>query len=265
MVACWPVPKARLASISNAMLPAGAEPRWVGVWTKKRPARIGCSPAWLIVTQSSSPSCSICGCAAAEPASAAQLVGRRLMVEIGVDQPLVGPGRVGLVGDQHRRVVANPETAPPSSGSASALRARARQGRPASSLARRFLRQPLVERLALRRGIVAARRCCSPAARCRSAARSCCCADGCGVSRMSHSSAATLARLGAKGGDIGGMIAEPVIVAADRRQAVGIDHPVGTPRRRSCPNASSARLAYGPASRSAVSIRLPSRTVLAVA
>ena len=35
--------------------------RGSGVWTVKRPARIGCSPAWLIVTQSASPSCSTRG------------------------------------------------------------------------------------------------------------------------------------------------------------------------------------------------------------
>ena len=51
----------------------GSASRWVGVWTKKRPARIGSSPAWLIVTQSSSPSCSISGVdPAASVASAAR-------------------------------------------------------------------------------------------------------------------------------------------------------------------------------------------------
>ena len=54
VVSCWPVPKARPASISNAIEPAGTASRWAGVWTKKRPARIGSSPCWLSVTQSSS-------------------------------------------------------------------------------------------------------------------------------------------------------------------------------------------------------------------
>ena len=104
VVACWPVPKARPASISNAVAPAGMPRRWVGVWTKKRPARIGWSPAWLIVTQSASPSASMCGSAAAQPGDLGHVLGGRLMIEIGVDQPLVGPRFVGFVGDQYRRI-----------------------------------------------------------------------------------------------------------------------------------------------------------------
>ena len=46
VVSCWPVPKARPASISNATAPGGTRSRCAGVWTKKRPARIGSSPAW---------------------------------------------------------------------------------------------------------------------------------------------------------------------------------------------------------------------------
>ena len=80
--------------------------RWVGVWTKKRPARIGCSPAWLIVTQSASPSCSTSGAPLPSAASTVEFLAARRVVEISVDQPLVGPRWIRLVGDQHRRVVA---------------------------------------------------------------------------------------------------------------------------------------------------------------
>ena len=41
VVACWPVPKARPASISKGTVPGGTVPRCVGVRTWKRPARIG--------------------------------------------------------------------------------------------------------------------------------------------------------------------------------------------------------------------------------
>ena len=102
VVACWPVPKARLASISK-LIALGIGRDRSGVWTVKRPARIGCSPAWLIVTQSASPSCSTCGWPLPRLASSVQFVRRRLVLEISVDQPLVGLGLVGLVGDQHRR------------------------------------------------------------------------------------------------------------------------------------------------------------------
>ena len=65
VVSCCPVPNARPASISNAMAPSGTASRCDGVCTKKRPARIGSSPAWLSVTQSSSPSRSTAGAAPA--------------------------------------------------------------------------------------------------------------------------------------------------------------------------------------------------------
>ena len=42
--------------------------------------------------------------AAAQPGDLGQILGGRLMIEIGMDQPLVGPRLVGLVGDQHRRI-----------------------------------------------------------------------------------------------------------------------------------------------------------------
>ena len=77
--------------------------RWVGVWTKKRPARIGCKPDWLIVTQSASPSCSRTGAPLPRLTSSAMSSSVGWLVEISVDQPVVGLGRVGLVGDQHRR------------------------------------------------------------------------------------------------------------------------------------------------------------------
>ena len=50
-------------------------------------------------------------------------------------------------------------------------------------------------------------------------------ADGCGVIRISHSILPDLADARAKSGEIGRVIGEPIIVAADRRQAVGVDDP----------------------------------------
>jgi hypothetical protein len=44
---------------------AGTSLRCAGVWTKKRPARIGSSPCWLSVTQSCSSICSTSGSAPA--------------------------------------------------------------------------------------------------------------------------------------------------------------------------------------------------------
>ena len=84
----------------------GVRRRWVGVWTKKRPARIGSSPRWLIVTQSSSPSALDRGLAASERAQQGEILGFGPTLEISVDHPLVGPGSIGFVGDQHRRFVA---------------------------------------------------------------------------------------------------------------------------------------------------------------
>ena len=137
VVACWPVPKARLGVDLEIDVPGGVGPRWVGVWTKKRPARIGCSPAWLIVTQSASPSCSTLRLAAAEAAQERRAPRRSgACVEISVDQPVVGLGRVGLVGDQHRRLVARSEQVVRVGQIASALRARAGEGDPPAHLRR---------------------------------------------------------------------------------------------------------------------------------
>ena len=60
-------------------------------------------------------------------------------------------------------------------------------------------------------------------------------ADGCGVSRISQSSCGDLGDAGAEGGDIGGMIGEAIVVAADRRQAVGIDDLAANPAIAAAP------------------------------
>jgi len=65
--------------------------------------------------------------AAAEAGERGQHFGRRLMVEICVEQPFVGPGGVGLVGDQHRLRVGERQHFM-SIGQRFRLHARARQG-----------------------------------------------------------------------------------------------------------------------------------------
>ena len=42
--------------------------------------------------------------ATAEAGQKRDVVGGRMMLEIGMDQPIVRLGQVGLIGDQHRRV-----------------------------------------------------------------------------------------------------------------------------------------------------------------
>ena len=81
-----------------------------------------------------------------EAAEQHQFLRRRLLGEIGVDPPVVGRVRIGLVGDDHRRLVGVGEEV-------GALRQRLRLGAgaverdPPAHFGAGFLRQPLVERL----------------------------------------------------------------------------------------------------------------------
>ena len=114
--------------------------RWAGVWTKKRPARIGSSPCWLSVTQSSSPTRSA---AARVPLAlgtrAVQMLqhrGGRLRLEIGVEPPCVGA--VGFAGHQHRRRIEHGEL-----GDVLAQRFRLRPGAGQGDLPAGHLNPPL--------------------------------------------------------------------------------------------------------------------------
>ncbi len=74
--------------------------------TVKRPARIGCSPAWLIATQFCSSSFSIRGGPLPRLVRPRDLVAARVVLEISVDQPIVGPAFIRLIRNQNRRNLA---------------------------------------------------------------------------------------------------------------------------------------------------------------
>ena len=90
----------------SGSLPGPNACRCGGVWTKKRPARMGTRPAWLIVTQSASPSCSTRGSPLPRWARILQILALGFLIEISVDQPFVGLQFIRLVGDNNSRMVA---------------------------------------------------------------------------------------------------------------------------------------------------------------
>ena len=213
----------------------------VGVWTKKRPARIG-SQARL---------------AHRHPVVLAELLDRRRRRRPSVaSASQIRPSRAGgrnKRGSASRRAWpgrARRRPAPAgrrargnrssASGSASAwARVQARVTR--QLIWPRFLGQPLVEPLRQRRRHSrGSHRGFDQAARLPAMRSVMSLADGCGVSRMSQSSAGDLGDRGAEGGDVGGMVAEAVVVAADRRTGC---------RRRRSPAHAAVAAAPAPAER----------------
>ena len=100
MVACWPVPKARLASISKLIRVGigragrGVDGEAAGA-DRLKPRLAHRHPIGFAKLLEP-------GRAVAERGHRADLIGGRRMLEIGMDQPVVGPGFIGFVGDQHR-------------------------------------------------------------------------------------------------------------------------------------------------------------------
>ena len=131
--------------------------------------------------------------AAAEPGSVGDRLGGRLVIEIGMDQPFVGLRLVGLVGHQHRWIGAVGEQVSSAAIASPCARVQGTVTRQLNWL--RFPSPAARPAAWSARGIVAAgiavrERRFSGASR-----SSMWLAEGCGVSRMSQSSAATLAML----------------------------------------------------------------------
>ena len=222
VVACWPVPNARPASISKLIaLRIGAGRSACG----RRSGRRGSAAAR---PGSSSPN---------RPRRAARPAGARCRGRRSSDQVRRRSARARnrrgsasrrawsrrVRRRRDRRVVAEARTVVERRRPLRPARACRRTRRRASSLGR-WLPWPAARRAPASAARRRSCRRCHRAAACPSANRSgMSLADGCGVSRISHGLPAILAIEARKAASIGRMVAEAIAVAADRRQAVGID------------------------------------------
>ena len=202
MVSCWPVPKARPASISNAIAPPGrvAVGRRVD---EEAPGADRLEPGLahrhpIVLAEL----LDLGRGAGGEAGERGELVARSAAsVEISVDPPVVGACGSGSSATITGGVFGEREQSSLSGSASASARVQCKRDPPAHF--RGFLRQPLVERLRQAGGIVAAAFGVEQRLLAGHAARCIALADGWGVRRISQRLAATLAIDGAERGEIG--------------------------------------------------------------